>query len=86
VLRVGKENKEEERRRKKEKGNGKKKEKESGAGGIRGDGRPRTRCGVRPVSDEHAEQEKGKGDSTAIGTGVGTADRREFFWGKQDLG
>ena len=40
------------------------------------------RCGVRPVSDEHAEREKGKGDRMAIGTGVGTADRREFFLGK----
>ena len=52
-------------------------EKKRAVGGIRGGGRPRARCGVRPVSDEHAEREKQKGDGTTIGTGVGTADRRE---------
>ena len=81
--------KREKEKKKKEKGKRKmerERERERAVGGIRGGGRPRTRCGVRPVSDEHAEREKRKGDRMAIGTGVGTADRREFFWEKQDLG
>ena len=37
-------------------------ERERAVGGVRGGGRPRARCGVWPVSDEHAEREKGKGE------------------------
>ena len=57
------------------------KKRERAVGGIRGGGRPRALCGIRPVSDEHAERENGKGDRTAIGTDVGSADRRERFRG-----
>ena len=87
----GRKRKEKRKKRKREKGKRKmerekERERERAVGGIRGGGRPRARCGVRPVSDEHAELEKGKGDRTAIGTGVGTVDRLENFWEKQDLG
>ena len=61
-------------------------ERERAVGGIRGGGRPRARCGVRPVSDEHAELEKGKGDRTAIGTGVGMADCQKKISGDRKLG
>jgi len=93
AARVGKEREKEGRRKEeggeKEKGKGEKwreRKRERAVGGIRDGGRPCARCGVRPVSDEHAEREKGKEDRTAIGTGVGTADRRNFFGKKQDLG
>ena len=45
------------KKRKREKGKRKKteREKKRAVGGIRGGGRPRARCGVRPVSDEHTE-------------------------------
>ena len=55
----------EKKKREKEKGKGKRKmerERDRVVGGIRGGGRPRARCGVWPVSDEHVEREKGKGD------------------------
>ena len=78
--------KEKGRREKKKREKKKKRKEERAAGAIRGGGRPSAHCGIRPVSDEHAEREKGKGERTAIVTGVGTADCREFFWEKQDLG
>ena len=60
------------RKEKKEKGKGKKRkrkwekekwrerERERAVGGVHGGGLPRARCGVRPVSDEPTEREKGK--------------------------
>ena len=44
------------------------------------------RCGVWPVSDEHAERGKGKEDRTAIGTGVGMADCQKTISGDRKLG
>ena len=77
----GRKGRREKKKREKEKGKKKRerggKERERAVGAIRGGGRPRTRCGVRPVSDEHAEREKGKGDRTTIGTGVVMADHWE---------
>ena len=45
----------EKRKRKREKEKWRERERERAVGGIRGGGRPRAHCGVRPVSDEHAE-------------------------------
>ena len=86
----GKEGEKEKRKGKKEKGKREKekwreRKRERAVGGIRGGGRPCARCGVRPVSDEHAEREKGKGDRTAIGTGVETADCRDMILGDWEL-
>jgi hypothetical protein len=74
--------KREKRNREKEKWRERKRELSAGFAAAVG----RARCGVRPVSDEHTEQEKGKGDRTAIGTGVGTADCRNRISGDWELG
>ena len=44
------------------------------------------RCGVRPVSNKHAEREEGKEDRTAIGTVVGMADCQKKILGDRKLG